>query len=177
MDSNTTLVELGMDSLMGVEIKQLIERDYDLDLSTEEVRALSISRLQEISQNGVSDLQSKNGGNSQMNKLIIEIPVECITYLNDVREGRPVLLFPPVEGSFRLLIDLAKHINRPVIGLNWTHDCQHLKTIEETAEYYLNIITDLLKDNSYDLIGYSMGGLFAYEVAVRLQVFFLENYI
>ena len=86
-----------------------------------------------------------------------------------------MLLLPPLEGSFRLLTDLAKHMKRPVIGLNWTNDCRHLKTIEETAEYYLNIIGHKLIDSSedsYDLMGYSFGGCVAYEMAVQLQVVF-----
>ncbi|CAN8007230.1 unnamed protein product, partial [Ixodes pacificus] len=48
LNPSMTLGELGMDSLMGVEVKQTIERDYDLNLSMQEIRQLSIGRLEEI---------------------------------------------------------------------------------------------------------------------------------
>ena len=49
IDLNTKLVKLGMDSLMAVEIKQTIERDFDVVLSAKYVRDLTIAMIQEIS--------------------------------------------------------------------------------------------------------------------------------
>ncbi|XP_049273459.1 fatty acid synthase-like [Rhipicephalus sanguineus] len=48
LNPSMSLGELGMDSLMGVEVKQTIERDYDLSLSMQEIRQLTINRLLEI---------------------------------------------------------------------------------------------------------------------------------
>ncbi|KAM7297574.1 fatty acid synthase-like [Ixodes scapularis] len=48
LNPSLTLGELGMDSLMGVEVMQTIERDYGLSLSMQEIRELSIGRLKEI---------------------------------------------------------------------------------------------------------------------------------
>lgn len=44
----TTLGELGLDSLMAVEIRQYIERDYDISLSHQEIRSLTIAKIREI---------------------------------------------------------------------------------------------------------------------------------
>ena len=178
LDSNMTLGELGMDSLMSVEVKQTLERDYDLVLSMQDIRKLSIGRIAAIGQKSQTKVETQSetqntDKNVSSNEMIFEeIPVENIIHMNDVKIGKPVLLLPPLEGSFRLLTELAKHMKRPVIGLNWTNDCRHLKTIEETAEYYLNIINKELNDcsDSYDLMGYSFGGCVAYEMAVQLQV-------
>ncbi|CAG2180964.1 unnamed protein product [Oppiella nova] len=41
LDRNTTLGELGMDSLMSVEVKQTLERDYDCILNMEDIRRLT----------------------------------------------------------------------------------------------------------------------------------------
>lgn len=46
---NTTLNEMGLDSLMTVELKQLLERDYDLNLSTQEIRSLTFQNVQDLS--------------------------------------------------------------------------------------------------------------------------------
>lgn len=49
MRPEMTLADLGLDSLMGVEIKQLLERDYNLVMTNAERQALSIGKLLEIS--------------------------------------------------------------------------------------------------------------------------------
>ena len=46
LDPHSTLGDLGMDSLMAVEIRQGLERDYDVLLTAQEVRSLKISDLQ-----------------------------------------------------------------------------------------------------------------------------------
>ncbi|KAH7948812.1 hypothetical protein HPB49_002673 [Dermacentor silvarum] len=50
MNPTISLGELGIDSLMSIEVKQLLERDYDVTLTVQEIRQLSISQLREISE-------------------------------------------------------------------------------------------------------------------------------
>jgi fatty acid synthase len=45
---NKTLSELGMDSMTAVEIKQTLERDFDLYLTPQEIRNLTFAGLQEL---------------------------------------------------------------------------------------------------------------------------------
>lgn len=52
IDTSATLADLGMDSLMGAEIKQTLERNYDLVLSIGEIRTLTAKRLQELHGDG-----------------------------------------------------------------------------------------------------------------------------
>lgn len=42
LDADANLGDLGLDSLMGVEIKQALERDYELVLSMKDVRNVRI---------------------------------------------------------------------------------------------------------------------------------------
>lgn len=72
INPSSTLADLGMDSLMGAEIKQTLERNYDLVLNVGEIRTLTVKRLQEL-QNGGSDsaADAPNGvtaGNDQVCK-------------------------------------------------------------------------------------------------------------
>ncbi|KAL1470636.1 hypothetical protein MTO96_040325 [Rhipicephalus appendiculatus] len=48
MNPSVSLGELGIDSLMGIEVKQLLEREYDVALSMQEIRQLTISEIKEI---------------------------------------------------------------------------------------------------------------------------------
>jgi len=52
VNGQSTLADLGMDSLMVAEIKQTLERNYDLVLGTQEIRSLTFARLLELSSGG-----------------------------------------------------------------------------------------------------------------------------
>lgn len=47
----TTLSELGMDSLMTVEIQQILEREYDFGITTQALRSMSLSQFQNFINN------------------------------------------------------------------------------------------------------------------------------
>lgn len=52
---HSTLAELGMDSMMGVEIKQTLEREFEVFLTPQDIRSLTFAKLHEIgaaSENG-----------------------------------------------------------------------------------------------------------------------------
>ncbi|KAL1471047.1 hypothetical protein MTO96_040149 [Rhipicephalus appendiculatus] len=53
LNPNISLGELGIDSLMSVELRQLLERDYDLTLSMQEIRQLTVARLRDIGEGKV----------------------------------------------------------------------------------------------------------------------------
>lgn len=46
---HATLTELGVDSLINNEIKQMLEREYDIQLTTEDIQMLTVAWLEEIS--------------------------------------------------------------------------------------------------------------------------------
>ena len=64
VNGDTTLADLGLDSLMGTEIQQTLERDFDLVMSGRDIRLLTINKLKDIgtnqNNNSVSETNSKN---------------------------------------------------------------------------------------------------------------------
>lgn len=48
VSDQATLGELGLDSLMAVEIRQYIEREYEMTLNIQEIRSLTIAKIKEI---------------------------------------------------------------------------------------------------------------------------------
>lgn len=48
---DSTLAELGMDSLMGTEIKQALEINLDLVMTPNEIRSLTFAKLDELEKN------------------------------------------------------------------------------------------------------------------------------
>lgn len=61
-----SLADLGMDSLMGAEIKQTLERNYDVVVSAPEIRQLSFGKLKALGKFSTSNKRKRNL------KLIIE---------------------------------------------------------------------------------------------------------
>jgi acyl carrier protein len=52
LNPDANLGDLGLDSLMGVEIKQALERDYDITLSMKEIRTLTLNKLMKMAECG-----------------------------------------------------------------------------------------------------------------------------
>ena len=50
LSMNATLSEVGMDSLMAVEIKQALERDFEIMMTAQDMRELTIAKLQQLSE-------------------------------------------------------------------------------------------------------------------------------
>lgn len=67
VDPNCTLGELGLDSLMAVEIRQALEREYDIVLTVQEIRALTINRIREI---GEGETKKSTGDDQQTKGLV-----------------------------------------------------------------------------------------------------------
>lgn len=51
LNADASLADLGLDSLMGVEIRQILERDYDIVMAMREIRQLTINKLRELVDN------------------------------------------------------------------------------------------------------------------------------
>lgn len=47
----STLTELGLDSLLGTDIKQVLEQDFNIELSAKEIRELTFDILKELGSN------------------------------------------------------------------------------------------------------------------------------
>jgi fatty acid synthase len=48
---NSTLAELGMDSMTAVEIKQSLEREFEVFLTPQEIRSLTFAHLRDMAAN------------------------------------------------------------------------------------------------------------------------------
>ena len=84
----------------------------------------------------------------------------------------PILLFPPVTGDLSCYEALIKHIPNevPVYGF-YQNPLNHTScSIEDLSAIYLQEILTIREISSFCLIGWSMGGLIAYEVASQMAL-------
>lgn len=203
LSPTTSLAELGMDSLMGVEVKQTLERDYATVVSIQELRNFTVERLQALTgastlgKSGSNDASTQQNGDNQQSQeqqehlqapksqqqkhkldpasLLsislprLDVPSSMFVSLNKCTEGEPVIVLPSMEGLFNVVEPLTKLLTRPAIGLNWTKDFMGVESVEEAASRYIENCKEIVKDSSFDLIGYSFGSVLAYEMALQLQ--------
>ncbi|XP_050301861.1 fatty acid synthase [Anthonomus grandis grandis] len=180
-DSNTvaaaaTLADLGMDSLMGAEIKQTLERNYDLVLSAQEIRGLTFGKLQDLSSGGGSgptasqktdddNLVKFETGMAEImpSKTLVSLPSKS----NDNKKA-PVFVVHPIEGIIDAMRTLAKNVDAPVYGLQCTKNAP-LDTITELAKFYVQEIKTVQSKGTYNLVGYSFGAVVAFEMGVLLE--------
>ncbi|KRX40198.1 Fatty acid synthase [Trichinella murrelli] len=179
VDPDSSLGDLGLDSLMGVEIKQTLERDYDVVLSMKDIRTLTLNKLVEITSNATSPGKERSVSvemsaeqNLMMFRLNIDLnslrPEKTVIKINSVEEGRPVFLVHPIEGVASSLEMLASKLPFPVYCLQCTPEAP-LDSMETLALYYSEQIRTVCPDPPYRIVGYSFGALIAFEMANLIQ--------
>ncbi|XP_030757326.1 fatty acid synthase [Sitophilus oryzae] len=169
-----SLADLGMDSLMGAEIKQTLERNYDLVLSAQEIRGLTFGKLQELSSGGgapTAPVQNTEENLVTFESLVEIMPSKTLVSVpsksNDNKKT-PVFLVHPIEGVIDSLRLFAQNIDAPVYGLQCTKNAP-VETISALANFYVKEIQSVQSKGPYTLVGYSFGAAVAFEIGVILE--------
>uniref|UniRef100_A0A1D9G7P5 Carrier domain-containing protein n=1 Tax=Moorena producens (strain JHB) TaxID=1454205 RepID=A0A1D9G7P5_MOOP1 len=86
----------------------------------------------------------------------------------------PLFCIHPVGGNVLCYAELARHLDQdyPVYGLQslgLDGQQQPLTSVEEMASHYIEAIQPIQPQGPYHLIGWSFGGVIAYEMAQQLQ--------
>jgi thioesterase domain-containing protein len=92
--------------------------------------------------------------------------------LNRGSTGRPVFWIHGVNGGVEVYQAIAKKIKRPFYGIQARGLMTRrspLHGIQAIASYYIHMIQSVQPEGPYDLGGYSLGGMVAYEVTRQLQ--------
>ncbi|XP_011884015.1 PREDICTED: fatty acid synthase-like, partial [Vollenhovia emeryi] len=185
INPNDSLADLGMDSLMGTEIKQTLERGYDILLSARDIRAITFAKLQELSStsggiikqqqsfsvnattsvdtNVSSDMLRMQWPNNEV------LPKEVLVRLETKNSnGPPLFVVHGIEGLVNSLDHVASELERPLWGLQSIEQAPH-ETLSELAEFYVNTVRKLQKKGPYHLAGYSFGVCVAVEMTLQLE--------
>ncbi|XP_071447989.1 fatty acid synthase-like [Hetaerina americana] len=199
---NSTLAELGMDSMMAVEIKQTLEREFELFLTPQDVRSLSFARLAELSsslshqptvqsvapgnEEGQNEVQSIDGlGFDFLQRVLGEeltdiAPLLVLQSLSPL-EGAgilPVFMLPGIEGMGAVLEPLAREMRYPVVSLQMGNDAP-TSSIPDMASYLIKNMRKMHDMNDtrrpYNFVGYSFGAVLALEMVSQLEEEMQEN--
>ncbi|KAK0084976.1 hypothetical protein PV325_006291 [Microctonus aethiopoides] len=192
---SNTLADLGMDSLMGTEIKQVLERNYDMVFSAQEIRGLTFGQLAKLSNDGVENVGSEtllsvtspNKPSTPVSKspdyqhmddsLLYQlsgseiVPREAIIRLDSLNHGNNgdlVFFIHAIEGMVSNMNSLAAMLNKRVYGLQCIKDAP-LDSMTELAKFYINQMKKIQKEGPYTIVGYSFGACVAFEMALQLE--------
>lgn len=174
ISTNASLAELGMDSLMSVEIKQMLEREFDVFLSAQELRSITIGKFQEMS-NGRSSNRSQSTAGSDMlfrnlgeestcNELVVSINAV------DNKEKACAIVIPGIEGvGGKIWHTFGAALARPA-RLIQLMSSMNATTIKDISDISLGVVQETLADHKeFFIIGYSFGSLVALHLAHLLE--------
>uniref|UniRef100_A0A8B9MP92 Fatty acid synthase n=1 Tax=Accipiter nisus TaxID=211598 RepID=A0A8B9MP92_9AVES len=174
LNAESSLADLGLDSLMGVEVRQTLERDYDIVMTMREIRLLTINKLRELSSKSRT-LKAYEVVAEQLtigrylNNLLVNPEGPTITRLNDVQSTeRPLFLVHPIEGSIAVFYTLASRLHMPCYGFQCTKAAP-LDSIQSLAAYYIDCMKQIQPEGPYRIAGYSFGACVAFEMCSQLQ--------
>ncbi|TWT98712.1 type I polyketide synthase [Neorhodopirellula pilleata] len=196
------LVSLGLDSLMGMELRSKLESKLGVGIP---MSALfdepSVMSLAEVASAAYEDSSTSADPSSSQSKST-ESPTKASKSPSNEKQpslsrasenrGRaglvplggsavhattssnpPLFCLHPIGGDLRCYDSLARKItDRTVYGLRAKGlqiSSQPHHSMEQMATDYIDIIREAFPDGPYCLLGWSTGGIFAYEIARKLQ--------
>ena len=149
MSSESTLADLGLDSLGSVEIKQLLEQKYSVSLAnSKEIQQLTVKRLKEIDASSSSSslmAVKETKAESVLPSINLRqwLPQDILVLLKEKPPGKKseyLFLIHPIEGHIEMFRSLVQHLPITVYGLQSTNDVPDT-SIEDIAAYYIKVIS------------------------------------
>ncbi|MEK4111149.1 acyl transferase domain-containing protein/thioesterase domain-containing protein/RNA-binding protein YhbY [Paenibacillus sp. DS2363] len=187
IQESTPLVQYGMDSIVFIQLIQRLQTELNPEINAADLQhcltladiiASLTDRLNQTpmlqgkptSFSVTGPEEKTNGSLKSVVKSWPQFPE--LVRLNHASEGRPVFWFHAAMGGVEGYQVIASRCTRPFYGIQargWMTDRSPLYGIEGMAMYYVHVIKTVQPEGPYDLGGYSLGGLIAYEVCRLLQ--------
>ena len=176
IDSRARLSELGLDSLMVIELVNLIEGDLGITLPLGQLT--QDTSLQALATALVELLGGGTGGDrvgkfESQSKEKPDAPA-CLFPLQDGDGQVPLFCFHDAAGDVAVYLPLVKLLpeNMPLWGLqsrSLTDAREAHTSFAEMSNDYVDAITHVQPTGPYRLLGFSVGGLVAVHTAAELE--------
>jgi len=153
VSQNSSLAELGMDSMMAVEIKQTLEREFNLFLTAQEIRSLTFAKLIKMSDKNVNndnicdknELDVKQPDAINLLDGIVKntdfISQTCIDLCTKQQENSTqAFLIPGIDGCGTVFNHLAPNIKFSATSLHYsTNNVGATNILSETIDRLTNV--------------------------------------
>lgn len=144
ISKNASLAEVGMDSLMSVEIKQVLERGFDVFLTAQQLRSITFAKLEEMSAANTSERNSSSSPRERETHLEIlfknlgdeSVCDETLVSINSVTTSPSVIFIPGKDGLWGVWRDfrVSKNLCMSSVGNErkkfLDKNCDFLKLID-----------------------------------------------
>ncbi|KAJ3652440.1 hypothetical protein Zmor_018404 [Zophobas morio] len=174
----TTFAELGMDSMVGTEIIQLLEKDFEIYVTSKDVRSLTFAKLSEMEEENVNRNEDCKKAEQGTNSLIQYIPdtetshlpvVHLTTKVESSEEAPIVFILPGVEGNLKPFEILTSSLKAHVIGIQYNYKHPENSIQEITENTISHIECHLTRNVPFFFIGYSFGAIVGIELMSLLE--------
>jgi len=148
VSQNSSLAELGMDSMMAVEIKQTLEREFDLFLTAHEIRSLTFAKLIKMSDKNINDDNICDKKQPDVINLLVGIVKDtdfisqtCIDLCTKKQENSTqVFLIPGIDGCGTVFNHLGPNIKFSATSLHYSkNNVGATNIISETTDHLINV--------------------------------------
>ena len=101
VNADTSLGDLGLDSLMGVEVKQTLERDYEIVMAMKDIRALTLNKLRDVAGGSVSPGVESKEVESSFERFDLKqlMPTTNLVKMNEAEGTKNLFIVHPIEGK------------------------------------------------------------------------------
>ncbi|CAG7723467.1 unnamed protein product, partial [Allacma fusca] len=170
LNPDTKLTELGMDSLIGVELKQTLEREYDLPLTVNQMRALTVGDVKRIEAGIMSSKNLKDGTRPEhQGELPFKLHEDALVRLGTgVSDTAPLFIVHGNFGGAETFELLAEKLQCDTYGFQFG-PYSRLESIPDIAKGYVEELKQIVPEGPYNIAGYSGGGTIAFEMAQILE--------
>lgn len=153
IDPNLTLGELGIDSLMGLDIRQALEREAGIAVTLQEIRELTFAKLETMMGSHATANTSAETSDAtvilHLSGSIMEhydiqrlMPAQSIVKLNTPvlhpKQGTSLFVVSPVDGTAKILRTLSTKLECAVYGLQCSDEVP-LTSIKDMAAFYIKV--------------------------------------
>jgi len=150
---NSSLAELGMDSMMAVEIKQTLEREFDVFLTAQELRNLTFAELIKMSKSFSDDnIRDEKELDIKDTHVINQLPVgivkdedfisqTCFDLCTKRQKTKTqIFLIPGIDGCGTVFHHLVPNIKFSAASLHYsTNNIDATDIISETTDHLINV--------------------------------------
>lgn len=103
------------------------------------------------------------------------VKTNAITHLNKSKEGIPLFLVHPIQGTASCYFSFAQSFETAIWGIDNPYLGKNkFSSIEEMAQFYVNEIIQICPTGKINLAGWSFGGAVAIAMAVLLEQYDFE---
>ncbi|CAH1641071.1 unnamed protein product [Spodoptera littoralis] len=176
VSQQSSLAELGMDSMMALEINQTLEREFEIFLTAQDIRTLTFTRLAELTAQHEASSSASTSNSTNVQGVGLRV---LMRNFGDEKTASEAYIYMPsmisdglearLEGFAATLEQLCKRLEIKVCVLQLGVEHKNENMDQMVNRLYQTMMSKLAPGAPFWLLGYSYGTLLTLGLASRLE--------